>query len=242
MADLERTVVPSGATGPAGAAPAGMAADRGEAAVLAAGLVQLAQANTVEVPLPGALKRVVVHTQSDTLYDLPDGTEGLAAHQSNGNLTLAFPNGGIVEFSGFADTIGVRFHALDKGTMDAGRFLHDMQHRGPATQADNHPTFAPGPSPEILGGLTPQGALAPAELIAAPAALHGVVPAGDHGGISPRLDPADVLTLDPLHNQWFAGLADGHVPPAPGGDAGPPGGQTDPNALLSLLHLHAMGG
>jgi hypothetical protein len=142
------------------------ALDHNESPLIAAGVVQLAQLSAVDVPLPGTLERVVLPTQSDTIYDLPDGSEGIRAHQADGNLTLAFPNGGVVEFTGFAGAKDVEFHTADKGTLDAGSFIADLhQHETSGTIAPDNPLFTPGPGPEILGGLTPLGALPGTDLL-----------------------------------------------------------------------------
>ncbi len=143
----------------------GLPVDNNETATVAAGVVQLAQANTVDVPMPDTLETVVVRTQPDTVYDLPDSVDGAEALQSNGNLMLAFPNGGLVEFSGFGASSGVRFHTPDKGMLDADSFLLNMQHHEAHAPAPiDNPDFAPGPPPEILGALAPIGALPPTEL------------------------------------------------------------------------------
>ena len=142
------------------------ALDVNESPLVAAGVVQLAQLSAVDVPLPGTLQRVVLPTQSDTIYDLPDGSEGIRAHQADGNLTLAFPNGGIVEFTGFAGAKDVEFHTADKGTLDASRFIADLHgHDLSGAVPPDNPLFTPGPGPEILGALTPVGALTGTELV-----------------------------------------------------------------------------
>jgi hypothetical protein len=175
-----------------------------ESPVLAAGMIQLAQSSTVDVPLPGTLERVVLPTQSDTIYDLPDGSAGIRAHQSDGNLLLAFPNGGIVEFTGFAGSTGVEFHTADKGTLDAGNFLTDLHdHDTSGSLPPDNPLFTPGPGPEILGALTPVGALAPSELSfpQTPSVEHtsllfhdeGILPGPDNN--EPPVAPSGALIL-----------------------------------------------
>ncbi len=178
--------------------------DHADNAVLAAAMVQLAQSNTIDVPLPGTLERIVVHTQSDTIYDLPDGSAGLRANQSDGSLLLGFPNGGVVEFTGFAASTGVEFHTADKGTLDAGNFLTDLHdHESGAPVPPDNPLFTPGPGPEILGGLTPTGALGPSDLtfphvpgIEHVSFLHpdeGIFPAPENN--EPPVAPSGVLFL-----------------------------------------------
>jgi hypothetical protein len=158
--------------------------DHNESPLVAAGMVQLAQLSAVDVPLPGTLERVVLPTQSDTIYDLPDGSEGIRAHQADGNLTLVFPNGGIVEFTGFAGAKDVEFHAADKGTLDAGSFIADLhEHDSNGALPPDNPLFTPGPGPEILGALTPLGALSPTDLTfpQAPATEHASLLFHDEG-------------------------------------------------------------
>ena len=194
--------------------------DHTESAVVAAGVIELAQANTVEVPLPGTLERVVLPTQSDTIYDLPDGSAGIRAHESDGNLMLAFPNGGLVEFTGFAGASGVEFHTADKGTLDAGNFLTDLHdHQTSGALPPDNPLFTPGPGPEILGALTPLGALAPSGLSfpRTPSVEHssllfhdeGILPGPDNN--EPPVAPSGALVLgkdgsDPAANPDLSGL------------------------------------
>ncbi len=176
-------LVTEAAQAPAGTKPV-EALDHNESPLIAAGMVQLAQLSAVDVPLPGTLERIVLPTQSDTIYDLPDGSEGIRAHQADGNLTLAFPNGGIVEFTGFAGAKDVEFHTADKGTLDAGSFIADLhEHDLSGAVPPDNPLFTPGPGPEILGALTPLGALSPTDLEfpQAPAIEHASLLFHDEG-------------------------------------------------------------
>lgn len=153
-----------------------------EAATLAVGVIQLAQASVVDVPVPGTLETVVVPTRPDTIYDLPEGAEGAQAHQVDGDLLLTFPNGGLVEFSGFASASdSVQFHTPDKGSLSADNFLHELQPHGESSSAPiDNPDFSPGPAPEALAALSPIGALAPTELHFTEAAFqfHSAASAG----------------------------------------------------------------
>jgi hypothetical protein len=201
---------------PSGASEPGPEFTGGETAALAVGIVQLAQTGAVSIPMPGTLEMVVVPVHPDTVYDLPDGTEGAWAREADGNLLLAFPNGGLVEFLGFSSAAsGVQFHTPDNGTLDADSFLNELQWQGDGLPAAlDSPNFSTGPSPEILPGLSPTGALAVTELpFVSPAVPSHFPGSRDNdstavGGIddNPPNQPihlADVLTSDQSPNKLF---------------------------------------
>ena len=244
------------------AAPAEGQAAPIESATIAAGMIQIAQAATVDVPLPGPLEHIELQTQSDTLYELPDGTDGLRVYQTGGNLLPAFPNGGIVEFTGFSNSRDVEFHSADRGTQDAGHFVSDIErHEVNGALPPDNPLFTPGPGPHILGALEPPaGALAPTDLalpkpedVSDIALLlqrdHGILPVADSGPPSPnppsfaaenlehgpKLQHEDVLIAEQPGEGVFSGATNGDR-----GGAGTPisdllysGGET---------HLHILPG
>jgi hypothetical protein len=212
------------------AAPADDQAIPAESATIAAGMIQIAQAATVDVPLPGPLEHIELQTQSDTLYELPDGAEGLRVYQNGGNLLLAFPNGGIVEFTGFSDSRDVEFHSADRGTQNAGRFVSEIeQHEVNGTLPPQSPLFTPGPEPHVLGALEPPaGALVATDLaLPKPEDVsdihlllrdHGILPVGDAAPSSPdqtfaaetpghglKLQHEDVLGAEEPASDVFAG-------------------------------------
>ena len=169
-----------------------------ESATIAAGVIQIAQADIIDVPLPGPLEHIQLQTQSYTLYELPDGTEGLRVYENGGNLLLAFPNGGIVEFTGFTSSSEVEFSSADRGTQDAGRFISEIEHHEVnGTLPPQSPLFTPGPGPHILGALEPPaGAIAATDLeLPKPVDVsdidlllqrHGIPPVVDNGPPSPN--------------------------------------------------------
>ncbi len=195
------------------AAPADDQMVPAESANVAAGMIQIAQADIIDVPLPGPLEHIELQTQSFTLYELPDGTEGLRVYQNGGNLLLAFPNGGIVEFTGFSESREVEFHTSDRGTQDAGHFVSEIErHEVNGTLPPQSPFFTPGPGPHILGALEPPaGALVATDLaLPKPEDVsdiglllqrnHGILPA-----TGSTLQRDDVLSADEPADGVFAG-------------------------------------
>jgi len=184
----------------------------------------------IDVPTPGAGERVTIDAQPGAALRLSCGLEGVKGSDVGNDLELIYPNGGVAvihDFRQWAAVEGATLTDCSCGKMS----LEDLVARlglspeailpaaGGASGAGaaNHPTFAPGAEPEILGGYPYPDILAPTELAygtPAPTPTLGFLPV-ETSNLPPEIPNGPLEALDDVAVVEEAALPPGSDPSSP---------------------------
>jgi hypothetical protein len=150
-----------------------------EPVVVARQVAQAGDQSPLLAMLPQAGEWVIIKVEPGSAVQLPVDLAQFTGHTVHGNLELTLPNGGVVVLEGFvaAANSGTPPELLtaEGKPIDLAEFLvavgvapealHVATHEAPPPPTPDHAGhFTDGPGPQILGGLTPIGALAGTDL------------------------------------------------------------------------------
>ena len=178
-----------------------------EPVVIARQVAQAGDQSPLLAMLPQAGEWVIIKVEPGSAVQLPVDLAQFTGHEVHGNLELTLPNGGVVVLEGFvaAANSGTPPELLtaEGKPIDLAEFLvavgvapeavHVAVHEAPPPPMPDHGGhFSDGPGPQILGGLTPIGALAGTDLSFPAEGLiqHELTPAAGTG--LPPEEPRDL--------------------------------------------------